>query len=535
MDKTTWVDGPNMTAEALNHQQDAIDDALRSQARFLATGCIAGLQFDTSSNSIQPGEAYFEGRRIRVRTATVVDLSGVPNPGAMQYRWVSLFASWVTITTGTVRDDHTTEHPFATLDHVALRLAVTADDLTREASADVSRPEVPEGHILIADLLLGEGRAVDSVDLSRRTRCHPDRLQEDVDLLWAAVGRLQAAADAANARPPEPAAPTGTSASNLRVRWTYVAPDNTAAVITGFRLRWRIKGAEWNSNNIIARTAQQLTAEHTVPDATKDVEAQVRATNVNGASDWSPTGTLAAANIKTDPPIQSRRFDSAGAHSMTWGYRGTGRARITLRGGAGGTGQDGTAGEPGTSARRVSSSGGYVVSITYRIGSQTYISSYGTGKYATSSAAEAAAQAAAERINDRSDGTYLSHIVHYVEPSVTWVDGAAGQPGVAGDPGSPGAASTFRVAARSVEETANGGAGGAGGTPGAGGAGGQGANGKGRLGRAGGEGVGGDVGQTRKFDVSGLQHGDEISITVGAGGAGYPAGATGSVTVEPLN
>ena len=106
--------------------------------------------------------------------------------------------------------------------------------------------------------------------------------------------------------PVPPGAPTGLRASSgaiLRADFSWTAPsDDGGSAVTGYDLQWRYSGGSWSGSNILSRSASQRSAQVSVSDATRAVEARARARNTAGASAWSDAATLAAASIRVARP-----------------------------------------------------------------------------------------------------------------------------------------------------------------------------------------------------------------------------------------
>ena len=358
MDRINFPRGGVSSSANIERIQEYAQDAFTSVGHHVLTGCLTGMTLDLATDTVRPGESYLEGRRYRLRSTIAAGIGDLARPSAGESNWVSVFARYGTITDGTITDalgpNAGTERPEHVLEMITLTTVAGA-----AAASDQVRTPIPEGAILIGDVLVDNATALASlsVDDSRRTQCHPDRLQSEVDAIWAAlraaqdvIVALQSAQTVANLpqAPDRPAAPTGTSPSNLRIRWTVAHSTVNNSPITGGRLRWRLAGrTDWDANNTIALTATQLTAEHTVPDATLDVEAQVQWIADAGTSEWSPVGTVLAADILDDPPLQNTRYGAPGARTYTAPYRSVSRYRITLKAGDGGGGGGGGGGGAG--------------------------------------------------------------------------------------------------------------------------------------------------------------------------------------------
>ncbi len=89
-----------------------------------------------------------------------------------------------------------------------------------------------------------------------------------------------------NEPPSRPAAPTVTASSNsLSVRWT--APGNTGPAISDYDVQYRATGGSFNDWSHIG-PGLSTTITGLMPET--PYEVQVRATNDEGTSDWSPSG-----------------------------------------------------------------------------------------------------------------------------------------------------------------------------------------------------------------------------------------------------
>ena len=108
----------------------------------------------------------------------------------------------------------------------------------------------------------------------------------------AASGRTDAAVEA----PDAPSAPTLTAGETwLEASWT--APDDNGSAITGYDVRYRETGGNWqDANHTGTGTAKRI--EGLSPDTAYQV--RVRASNSEGAGDWSP-----AASARTDAATEA--------------------------------------------------------------------------------------------------------------------------------------------------------------------------------------------------------------------------------------
>ena len=130
--------------------------------------------------------------------------------------------------------------------------------------------------------------------------------------------------------------PTATSTDALQIdaTWAVGTVPTSAPAITAAQLRWRKAGENWADNRTITLGNVQAHS-FDVPDADSDIQMQVAYRNTNGFGAWSDTGTIAAGDIVSGPPLMARTFNTAGAHSFTWPYPQATRARVALQGGAG--------------------------------------------------------------------------------------------------------------------------------------------------------------------------------------------------------
>ena len=120
----------------------------------------------------------------------------------------------------------------------------------------------------------------------------------------AASRRTDAAAEA----PDAPSAPTLTAGTTwLEASWT--APADNGAAITGYDVHYRTTGGNWQDANHTGRgTTKRI--ESLTPDTAYQV--RVRASNAEGAGDWSP-----AASARTDPSAEEP--DAPAAPTLTAG------------------------------------------------------------------------------------------------------------------------------------------------------------------------------------------------------------------------
>ena len=117
---------------------------------------------------------------------------------------------------------------------------------------------------------------------------------------WSPLGSIAASALlVAFTVPATPAAPSLSAVRPLQVLLRWTAPNDGGTPITSYDMRWRRSGlAAWTTTTGIASRSRAVT----VPDTTRGVEAQVRARNSVGPSEWSDTGSIAASALRADPP-----------------------------------------------------------------------------------------------------------------------------------------------------------------------------------------------------------------------------------------
>ncbi len=88
------------------------------------------------------------------------------------------------------------------------------------------------------------------------------------------------------AKPSTPDMPTATSPDPGELLWVWNCPLDGGSVITGFQLRWRLRGGSWRT---VSTSHPVLTVSGLTNGST--YEAQARATNAIGSSGWSATGS----------------------------------------------------------------------------------------------------------------------------------------------------------------------------------------------------------------------------------------------------
>ena len=108
--------------------------------------------------------------------------------------------------------------------------------------------------------------------------------------------------------PDAPSAPSLTAGETwLDVSWT--APDDNGAAITGYDVHYRETGGNWTDANHTGTTTTKR-IESLTPDTAYEV--RVRASNDEGAGDWSPS-----ASARTDASVE--KPDAPSAPSLTTG------------------------------------------------------------------------------------------------------------------------------------------------------------------------------------------------------------------------
>ena len=104
MDRKTIVDGPKTPAAWVTDTFDGAADDLHSHARQALGGCISGLLPSLGTETVSPGEAYFNGDRLRLNAAAPIDVDGVTRPTGTKVAWLAVLASYTTEGTDTVTD-----------------------------------------------------------------------------------------------------------------------------------------------------------------------------------------------------------------------------------------------------------------------------------------------------------------------------------------------------------------------------------------------------------------------------------------------
>ena len=587
MDKPTYVNGPSADAETVADFRDAAASDLDSVRAFAAEGCISGLIPDLAASTVGVGEVIVGGNRARARAAVSIDLAGVTRPASGQFRWVAITAAYSTTTVGGTLTElpSGTQHAAEVQDSIILALVEGVATTTGD-SDDAVRPTAPVGTANLCDLLIDHDTAYGSLPAAnisdtRRTKCPHDRLQDQIDRLSATQDTIATTAEAAAAKPDKGPTPSATSTESLQVDATWAAGSvpTGAPAITQSRLRWRQTGDNWAISRTTTFTSVTRAHSFTVPDADSDVQIQVAYANDNGFGEWSDTGTIAAGDIVSGPPLTAKTFTTT--QNWDWPWPQASRARATLNsggGGAGGGGAGGGGGRGGTTAAGTNGAaaggagggaaggaGGGAVLSTAAVGGAggdggsrsgggggggsnggngggggdggNTGGAGGAGGTASGGGGGAGGGGGGGGSNGGSGGSGGSY------GAGDFDSGGGG----GGEQGGDGGNTTVVIAARAVNLSITGGAGGGGGGGGggserlagasgnsaaaasAGGAGGAGGTGEsgGAAGGAGGAGGAGVSGQQLISDISGLTVGDTFAITIGAGGAGGQGGNGG--------
>ena len=338
MDTKTIVDGPLIPAAWIHQIQTSAQSDFSSHARGALEGCLFGLTPNAAQTHVQEGEAYIAGNRLRLRAYHAIGLAGLTRPTGSQVAWVAVEASYATAGSLTVTDLDLVQHTLCVDDGIIIALSRGADAANRAAAV---KPTTPTGSIVLCDILLDATTAVGSLDgdPSRRPKCPDDKLREDLEAQGDTIRAIQATLAATLQAPNKGPTPAATSTDALQVDATWAAGTVPAGApaITGAQFRWRKQGENYSDGRTVTLGNVQAHS-FDVPDANSNIQMQVAYGNSNGFGAWSDTGTIAAADIASPPPLQTRTYNAAGSHSLTWEYPQTGRARVTMRGGAGGDG-----------------------------------------------------------------------------------------------------------------------------------------------------------------------------------------------------
>ena len=94
--------------------------------------------------------------------------------------------------------------------------------------------------------------------------------------------------------PNAPDEPEATPRRPLIVDWAWAPGDDNGEAADEYQLQWRLAGSAWSGNVI---DSDEPCARHSVDDATTAVEARARSHNGDGWGLWSPTGSIAAADL----------------------------------------------------------------------------------------------------------------------------------------------------------------------------------------------------------------------------------------------
>ena len=143
-----------------------------------------------------------------------------------------------------------------------------------------------------------------TADTAYQVRVRASNSEGAGDWSAAAAARTDAAAEA----PDAPAAPTLT-AGETWVEASWTAPADNGATITGYDVHYRETGGNWlDANHTGTGTTKRITG----LTADTAYEVRVRATNSEGAGDWSP-----AASGRTDAAVEAP--DAPSAPTLTAG------------------------------------------------------------------------------------------------------------------------------------------------------------------------------------------------------------------------
>ncbi|MDE0193510.1 MAG: fibronectin type III domain-containing protein, partial [Gammaproteobacteria bacterium] len=143
-----------------------------------------------------------------------------------------------------------------------------------------------------------------TADTAYQVRVRASNTEGAGDWSPAASGRTDAAVEA----PDAPSTPTLTAGETwLDASWT--APADNGAAITGYEVHYRETGGNWTDAN---HTGTGTTKRITGLTADTAYEVRVRASNSEGAGDWSP-----AASARTDAAVEEP--DAPSAPTLTVG------------------------------------------------------------------------------------------------------------------------------------------------------------------------------------------------------------------------
>ena len=148
----------------------------------------------------------------------------------------------------------------------------------------------------------------------------------------------------ADTAPNAPGGLAGAPRRPLIVDWTWNLPtDNGGQRVESFDLQWRYGGQTWAQGTSVtglSGTYRRIT----VADATRSVQARVRAGNSVSNSGWASTATVAASALLEARTLR-HTFESS--QTFTWPYANIGSGIVTVRGGGGGQGGSGGGGGQG--------------------------------------------------------------------------------------------------------------------------------------------------------------------------------------------
>ena len=170
MNRVNYVSGRTVEAADLNAVQETMESHLRSHARKLLAGQIIGLAVSGTSAGLKvaPGFTWDnQGRRIALASATAVDVSAVQRPASGLYRWLLVYAAYVTANRGTVQDITQAQQVAYIDDSFTLNIAAGpsfgAADIDAARDTAVGRPAAPQGGVSLGLLVLDHDTSWDTL------------------------------------------------------------------------------------------------------------------------------------------------------------------------------------------------------------------------------------------------------------------------------------------------------------------------------------------------------------------------------------
>ena len=262
---------------------------------------LSGLTPTAAQTHVQPGEAYVNGNRLRLRANRAIDLAGLTRPTGNRVAWVTVLASYTTAQ----RHDRDRSIRYA-----ARRFSRTMTSSSRCCAAPTranprpsSRPYRRAQSRSVTYCWTARRRSARWTATSHAGRSAPPmNCAKRMSCYGTAIRAIQATLAATLQSPDKGPTPSATSTDALQVDATWAAGTvpTGAPAIDKAKFRQRQAGENWaDSRTTTLGDVQEYSFD--VPDADSDVQMQVQYGNDNGFGAWSNTGTIDAGDIEEPP------------------------------------------------------------------------------------------------------------------------------------------------------------------------------------------------------------------------------------------